>query len=441
MIKVSVNVDLKEKDILLPRLRYTLDFIRNHPCAPQNVIWTINETSADIYLGYGQSARDGVIPWVPFCFSPAFKHFPAHTSVQLGDFKIFGFAPESDSLASIMAIDVFQTIFFHISRFEEWQATPTDFDRHGMMSSDLQWLVRMGIQDIPVADHLVFALYQCIGLQPQKLTTRYTISHDVDAIRRLPSFYKFSRAVMNSLWYQKEKLSTLWRLGVTYYRVLSGFMHDPYDTFDWLLDTHHSLISGKYIYFLSGGKTRYENFFDIQDKNCLSIFEKARREGYTLGIHPSYMAGDNVTMTQKEKNDLEKVLNHPVYDSRQHFLRYQIPETGQILENQHIKTDSSFGYRNKTGFRCGTGFPYKMYHFGEERPYSFTELPLVVMDMAIIHQVGWNAHDIISHLKEFLDKNKYYTHITFNFHNSSFDPILFDPEPLKEYYISLFKEQ
>jgi hypothetical protein len=60
------------------------------------------------------------------------------------------------------------------------------------------------------------------------------------------------------------------------------------------------------------------------------------------------------------------------------------------------------------------------------------------MDMAIIHQVGWNAQKIIDHLDEFLAKNRNYTHITFNFHNSSFDPILFDPEPLIEYYKNFF---
>lgn len=438
MIKVSVNVRLTETGILLPRLLYTLDFIQNHPCAPTDVIWTTNDPSADIFISYGIDNPQLFVPWIPFCFSSSAPHMPQHIAVTHKNLDIYGFAPSTGTNTESLGIDIFQTIFFHISRWEEWQSPQSNLDNHGIMSSESQFLVRQGLQDIPVVDHLVYVLYQWIDLKPQKLKTQFTLSHDIDIIKRLPSFYKFCRAIAGTLLYQNNKIKKLSRLFKIYPGVMSGKIRDPYDTFEWLLHTNHPDIREKFIFFLSGGRTRFENFFKITDPECQAIFSRARTEKYLIGIHPSYKAGESASMTKMEKEALENVLSQTVVDSRQHFLRYHIPQTGQILENLNIRSDSSIGYRNKTGFRCGTGFPYRMYNFDEERSYTFIERPLVVMDMAIIHQVGWNAEKIISHLDNFLARNRNYTHITFNFHNSSFDPIMFDPEPLINYYKKIF---
>lgn len=438
MIKVSVNVDYNTHDILLSRLNYTLEYIQNHPCAPEDILWTVNDPTANIFVGYGQPGKDGTIPIVSFCFASRFIQYPVHKSLKWEGLNVFGFAPTEDNLSGSWGIDVFQTIFFHISRFEEWYAHPQDLDKHGMMSSELQFLVKNSIHDNPVVDHWVYLLYGYLGLKSKKIITQYSLTHDIDAIRRLPTFYKFLRAMANTLFYQKKKTRTFYRLFKTYYGVLTKKISDPYDTFNWLLNTSEEKIKDRKIYFLAGGRTIYENFFDISDSRCPPIYELAQTKKYTIGIHPSYLSGRNEALTRLEKEYLERVLGQKITDSRQHFLRYHIPETGKILENLEIKTDSTFGYRNKTGFRCGTGFPYKMYNFEEERPYHFLEIPMVVMDMAIIHQVGWDAQKFIKHLEAFLEKNRYHTHITFNFHNSTFDPILFDAEKLIAYYKRLF---
>ncbi len=431
MIKVFVDCPSISNDILKHRLQYTLDFIQNHPCSPLNVIWSLDEGSHDVVVGYGDKNSPNYIPFVPFVFSTQYENLPHHKSLVMFDRVVHGFGPKEDIGFSI---DIFQTIFYHISRYEEWNCTSDDTDQHGMMKSDLQFLVKNSLQDTPVVDHLVFVLYKYLGLEPIKIETKYTLTHDIDAIRRLPSFYKFLRAIANIGLYQKNKLRGLGKLLKTYCDIKFNKMPDPYDTFSWLLVTTHPKIVDRFIYFLSGGRTQYENFFRIQDFQCQPIYDLARQQGYTFGIHPSYLSCTDENMMEKEKNRLEQVLGQNISHSRQHFLRYDMSQTGQILDNLNIQTDSSMGYRNKTGFRCGTGFPYYMYNFNEEKKYDFLERPMVVMDMAIIHEVGWDAQKFIELLDNFLEKNKYFTHITFNFHNSTFDPILFDSVILVQYY-------
>jgi hypothetical protein len=439
MTRITVDIPNDVSTIFRKRLEYVLDFIQNHPCAPMDVFWSINSQYGAINISYHPNCNGLTMPNADFCFENVVDtKLPAHISFQYQGLTLYGFKGKNDE-NSHFDVDVFQTIFFHISRLEEWQYSPNDQDFHGMLQSKNHFLVKHGIHELPIVDHLVFYLYQKIGLTPIKLETKYNISHDVDAIQKFPSFYKFIRAIANVTFYQNNKVSNLGNLFSIWYQFYKGKIKDPYDTFDWLLSTNHPKIINKYLYVLSGGKTKYENFFDIRNPKIKDLINFAQRNGYVIGIHPSYMAGENSQMTESELKVLEEISGLKIKDSRQHFLRYHIPKTGEILEQLNLKTDSSFGYRNLIGFRCGTGFPYRMYNFNKEVPFNFIEIPLVVMDMALIHCHGRDTKLICDHLNSFLQKNEFYTRITFNFHNSTFDPTLMNTDGLIALYLSLFK--
>lgn len=438
MTQVVVNIPMVSSTIFRNRLLYVLDFIKNHPCAPKNVTWTLDSKEGDINISYGIDGRHLNMPNACLCFENLPRNNDKeHICLQYNGMTLYGFKGKDEWKCHFFA-DIFQTIFFHISRLEEWNAHPNDLDPHGMLSSKNHFFVRHNIHEIPIVDHLVYYLYQELGLMPTLLVTKYNVSHDLDAIQKFPSFYKFLRAIANVVLVQDNKISSLFRLIITWYQYKIQKINDPYDTFEWLFETNSSKINSKYLYVLSGGKTRYENFFDINDPKIKSLVQNAVEQGYVIGIHPSYMAGENKQMTETELKSLEKISNLKIEDSRQHFLRYFIPKTGEILEQLNLKTDSSFGYRNLIGFRCGTGFPYKMYNFNQEKPYNFVEIPMVVMDMALIHCFGRDTKVICRHLDSFISRNKNFTLITFNFHNSTFDPTLMDASEFRKYYISLF---
>jgi hypothetical protein len=206
----------------------------------------------------------------------------------------------------------------------------------------------------------------------------------------------------------------------------------------WLLIDDNPAIVEKKIYFLCGGKTKYDHFFDISDQKAAAIIQLAKENKYSIGIHPSYDSDTNEKIFTTEKTILEKASNNVVTDSRQHFLRYSIHHTGEILDRAGIKTDSSIGYRDKIGFRAGTGFPYRMYNFNQEKAFDFVEIPMVIMDGAAMEEAGWNSDEFIKLISKFLEKNRYYTQITFNFHNSFFDPALTDSDKLIDFYKELF---
>ena len=84
--------------------------------------------------------------------------------------------------------------------------------------------------------------------------------------------------------------------------------------------------------------------------------------------------------------------------------------------------DSTLGYADREGFRCGTGNCFPVFDFLERRVLDLYESPLVVMDGTLRtyrNQSCDQAMDIIS--SYITCGKKYNMPVTFLFHNSSFD--------------------
>ena len=66
-------------------------------------------------------------------------------------------------------------------------------------------------------------------------------------------------------------------------------------------------------------------------------------------------------------------------------MHFDIKNTFNIIESSGIKYDSTLGYNEREGFRCGTSHPFKSWNFQTDSVYNIVERPLVVMDITF-----WN---------------------------------------------------
>ncbi len=141
--------------------------------------------------------------------------------------------------------DIFETIFFHISRYEEWFCEEKNLDLHGTLLSSHQYLVKNNVHQIPLVDLLVCYFLEKLGIQPKICATTYTLTHDIDVLLKYPSFYKFLRGFGNILLYQKHKIKKFVRHTINYIKSKHGINTDPYDTFDWILMANNPKIKQK----------------------------------------------------------------------------------------------------------------------------------------------------------------------------------------------------
>lgn len=328
--------------------------------------------------------------------------------------------------------DIIETIFFHISRYEEVFASKNDQNKAGWLNEKSHFLVRHQIQEIPIVDHLVKAFYETLSSQKIRQKTTYDISHDLDILFRLRPTIKVFRAIVGSI-ITSRGLKKFPNIIHHAWKMKKEGKNDPYDNFEILL-RNEKIWKSKHLFLMVGGKTKYDNKYSIHHPRIDEIIKLAKERGYEIGLHPSYNAGFQPKMFAEEFKQLSEKLKCAIKLNRQHWLRFDWNVTPFIWEENNIETDYSMGYTQHLGFRCGTGFAYFMYNFRKEEAFSWKEQPMALMESSAIHYAGQNHLSLEKVMVEFLLKNKLNTHININFHNSNFDPHLETGQQISDFY-------
>ncbi len=445
---IFFNTDLAK--IHHPRIQYVLDWLKNHPCAPEGVCFEWEKstptqiaferndslTLQEIFTQQGN--RVGECLYVFYSPTPTRPKIPTPT------------LPKGEVESAVSALPFgegrggdLETLFFHLSRYEEYYCLPALEDAHGMMKSSEQYLCKHGLHHRPVCDLLAFEFWKKLGLTPKRLKTTYRMSHDIDVLEQFPSWYKLFRGTARII-VQREGFSAMWYHWQGFFqRYLLG-KKDVYDSFDELLLTNPNIE--KVIYFMTGGTTKYEGWYSIFNPKIKEIIALAKQRGYEIGIHPSYNSLDDAEMMTTQRKTLEQIIGQKIKHTRQHFLRFDMRKTPRILSptpalpkgegvsatspsplgrvGVGLPEDSTLGYRDRIGFRCGTGFPYRLYDFEKECAYDFIETPMIVMDISWRREFPNDLDRVGEELMNFLEKNKEMTKITFNIHNTFFDNVV-----------------
>lgn len=85
-----------------------------------------------------------------------------------------------------------------------------------------------------------------------------------------------------------------------------------------------------------------------------------------------------------------------------------------------MNIDSTLGYHDHEGFRCGTGDLFYVFDFVERRQLNIQERPLIIMDTTLRHYRKCSHDENRNICDHFISVGKKYkTKITILFHNSS----------------------
>ncbi len=453
--KVAFSVDPAIRSFL-PRIGYVLDFLSNHPNAPaEGVSWQLvdHPSMGMIPVRYGHTSpqvgfhvpAQGVIfqhlPITGFLLAPKCYDFGESALFSVEKLTINKSANTPFLLPSVLGsthfgFDWVETLFFHLSRLEEYQAGPKDLDEHGTLPAYRQFLPRHGLHHRPVVDHLVSAIYRAIGLVPQQRPTAWTITHDIDHIRFFSPRFRLYR-YLGGLAYRHRSLRGWWPLLRQYRACRWQGAVDPYLSFEWLFAENPHLERIVYLAAMHKAPHALDPGYRLEEPAIRMLWDRAAKLGYTLGLHPSYQTWRDADRFQAEWQHLQQWSGTTVRHTRQHYLRFAFPATPDIIEQAGVADDSTLGYRDRIGFRCGTGFAYHLYNFAREKRYTWLEKPLIVMDIGLLREAGFQAHTLTNLWTRFIQANQTGTHITINFHNSVF----FEPElhglPLRNLYLAL----
>ena len=313
--------------------------------------------------------------------------------------------------------DALSAIFFHLSRYEEYQ---TDrFDVHGRFKADQSCLNAVGFKPIIDAwingfkSHLIkTGKYQATDFKVEAFEHKATI--DIDAAFA----YKGRSLIRTTLAFGKDLLRCKW--SELYHRavVLLGLKPDPNDNF---IQQSNSLSTLKANYFfLLGPYGTFDKNISPTNKRFQQLIKAVKAEGHTVGIHPSYASFLNPEAVLKQKQTLEAIIGGEVMHSRQHFLKMQLPKSYQLLLQIGIQHDHSMGYSNIAGYRAATAQSFYWFDVSKNQSTSLCIHPFVVMDVAYKQHQQLNVQESIQASKTWLDNCKaLQIPFTFVFHNES----------------------
>lgn len=140
------------------------------------------------------------------------------------------------------------------------------------------------------------------------------------------------------------------------------------------------------LFAVAGGNHRRDPNYRVEDIG--EQLRGAAGRGFGVGVHASYESLSGTGRIRNESARLREVVRRAPIGSRQHWLRFgEHKNLYSEIERAGLAYDSSLGFSETCGFRNGANFAFPPYDFVNERPCSFLEIPLVIMDGSL-HQAS-----------------------------------------------------
>jgi len=346
------------------------------------------------FISYGKQFSNGVsIPDGGLLFQQGITRQEPQTGLWNDVPVLFPTDEEGFSLS----FDLFSSVFYLLSRYEEYYPYPAD--QHGRYPASASIIYRKGWLQRPIVDEclakfrkLLLAADPGISLPAPHFSYQPTYDVDMAYSHLHKGFTRIFGAYMRAL-LKGDVRQISERTQVLKYK-----QKDPYDSFRWLRQLHKE-YDCKPLYFVLAAErtTKYDKNIHPQHPAMMRVIRNLVRDG-ALGIHPSYYS-DQGDALDREKKLLEQVGGDRTWVSRQHYIRVKTPDTYYALLKHGIKDDYTMGYGSHLGFRAGTGNSFLWYDLQHETTTALRIHPFCFMDTTAHFEAKLSVADSFTKLE------------------------------------------
>lgn len=329
---------------------------------------------------------------------------------------------QSDSKI-ICGIDIFASAFFMIVRWEEYVNKTRD--KHDRFPAIASVAYKNNFLDRPIVNEyleMLWNMLKYLGLQSKrkKREFQFILTHDIDHIEYWKNYRVLAKHLLVDVLKHKSFKKAIESFN-DYYLTKKGSKKDPYDTFKELMDLSEQANIKSRFYFMANGNSKFDDSY-LYEYNLLKIIQNIKERGHIIGFHPSYNTYNSIDQWSEEKKTLERRIGVTLTEGRQHYLRFSNPETFRILEENQMNVDSTLGYADYAGFRCGVCYDFPVFDFLKKKQLHVKERPLIVMDTTIIRYQKLNLYEMYDFIERLIDRvKKYNGDFVFLWHNSNFN--------------------
>ena len=324
---------------------------------------------------------------------------------------------------STIPFDIFAASFYLISRYEEY--LPHVKDAHGRFTAEQSLAYKYKFLEKPLIDIWAYKFLEILkekfpeySYKKRNYTYVSTIDVDNAFAYKHKSFIRSTGGFFSDLF--RFQLRNVWdRLAVKF-----NIKKDPFDTFSKILHLKKEYAVTTIFFFSIGDYTTFDTNVSAS-KTKYQLLIKEMQDYARVGLHPSYFTNQNPVLLKKEKDRLESITNTPVRKSRQHYLRFSLPETYQNLIDLEIEEEYSMGYASNVGFRASTCTPFYFYDLDFEIQTPLKVYPFALMDTTLNDYMKLTPKQSLGRIRDLRNEVKAVngTFITL-FHNESLSDYL-----------------
>jgi len=307
---------------------------------------------------------------------------------------------EMDDQGCIMHYDVLGLAYWMLSRREE--AGCDTLDPHQRFPAYASHAFRHGYLERPIVDEwfevlrgIMLAVWPELPLREHRYEVR--LSHDVDTPARyaLIGALRLVRVMLADLIRDRERDRHAW---IRAPWIWAGSRQriderDPFNTFDWIMDRSEEAGLRNAFYFICGHTDpQRDGHYQPEHPAIVELMQRVHARGHEVGLHPSYHTYLDPAAMRQEAHRLRQACERAGFQptrlgARMHYLRWKTPDTLYCLEEAGMAYDTTLGYADMPGFRCGTCHEYQAFDPVREKAMRLRIVPLVVMESTVIRQL------------------------------------------------------
>jgi len=252
------------------------------------------------------------------------------------------------------------------------------------------------------------------------------LTHDIDVVHlskfgvavypsKFEVVFRFSKA---GVIYNAAKLVKEHQVKNTFKTLFNKInkKQNPYWNFKDIMALEEEYDAKSSFYFLVLDKGDMDFNFKIGDLE--HEIGNIADNGWEVGLHGGHEAYNNLDEIKEKKERLEKILGKKVIGYRNHYLRFKVPDTWELVSKAGFKYDTTFGYADCVGFRNGMCHPFKPFNLDTNMEIDILEIPLTIMDGTLFDYMKLGMEGAWEVTKTLIDiVEKYNGVITILWHN------------------------
>jgi peptidoglycan/xylan/chitin deacetylase (PgdA/CDA1 family) len=311
-------------------------------------------------------------------------------------------------------IDYLATIFYMVNCLQEYNPAESSLDEYGRFRYKESFQFRFKNITENLVQHCIDAFCeQHEALKPftnQHQNSKVLLTHDIDS---LYGAWKFE-----SIWALKQG-----RIGLMFKIIAEVFLQNhSWFNIEKILKIHtENDVKSTFFWITQQGRDGFgikNADYNIESKELQKTLKDVKNRGFEIGLHKS-------SLETPFRDEFERLPEGHVSANRFHFLKFNIPQGWQALENGEVAFDASLGFAEAYGFRNAYGLPFEPFDWSLQRTLNTVITPLNIMDGTLGDYMKIPTHKIQNHITDFLSKHKMDALITLLWHNTEFSEYSF----------------